>query len=227
MARESLEAKRKRVKKIIAVLKRTHPDAKLALDFSNPLELLVALILAAQARDTLVNEVTPALFAKYRKATDYANEKEAVLQEKVSRISFFRQKTRSIQKACAMLAKDFEGKVPANIDDLLKLPGVGRKTANAILANAFSQPAIVVDTHTWRLSQRLGLTIKDDPDKIESDLVGIVPRKEWTRFCHLLQFHGRRVCIARKPKCPTCSINKLCPWPDKITPDETTKNRSR
>jgi endonuclease-3 len=227
MAKESLEARRKRVKKIIAVLKRTHPDAKLALDFSNPLELLVALILAAQARDTLVNEVTPALFAKYHKATDYAREKEAVLQKQVSRISFFRQKTRSIQKACAMLAKDFEGKIPANIDDLLKLPGVGRKTANAILANAFGQPAIVVDTHTWRLSQRLGLTTKDDPDKIESDLVGVVPQKEWTKFCHLLQFHGRRVCIARRPKCPTCSLNKLCPWPNKTTPDETPKNRNR
>jgi endonuclease-3 len=227
MAKESLEAKRRRAKKIIAVLKRTHPDAKLALDFSNPLELLVALILAAQARDTLVNEVTPALFAKYRKAADYAKEKEAVLQEKVSRISFFRQKTRSIQKECSMLARDFEGKVPANINDLLKLSGVGRKTANAILANAFGHPAIVVDTHTWRLSQRLGLTTKDDPDKIESDLVEIVPRRDWTKFCHLLQFHGRRVCAARKPKCPSCSINRLCPWPDKTTPDETTKNRSR
>jgi endonuclease III len=215
MARESYAAKQARVRKIIAVLKRTHPDAKLALDFTSPLELLVALILAAQARDDLVNLVTPGLFRKYRSAADYAGETEAALQQQVSRINFFRQKTRSIQKACAMLVKDFGGSVPDNIDDLLKLPGVGRKTANAILANAFGQPAIVVDTHTWRLSQRLGLTTKDDPDKIEADLVQIVPRKEWTKFCHLLQFHGRRVCTARNPKCPNCSINKLCPWPDK------------
>ena len=215
MARESHAAKQARVRKIIAVLKRTHPDAKLALDFTNPLELLVALILAAQARDDLVNLVTPDLFRKYHSASDYAGETEAVLQQQVSRINFFRQKTRSIQKACVILVKDFGGNVPDNIDDLLKLPGVGRKTANAILANAFGQPAIVVDTHTWRLSQRLGLTVRDDPDKIEADLAQIVPRKEWTRFCHLLQFHGRRVCTARNPKCPNCSINKLCPWPEK------------
>ncbi len=215
MARESHAAKQARVRRIIAVLKRTHPDAKLALNFTNPLELLVALILAAQARDDLVNLVTPDLFRQYRSASDYAGETEAALQQRVSRINFFRQKTRSIQKACAMLVKDFGGKVPGSIDDLLKLPGVGRKTANAVLANAFGQPAIVVDTHTWRLSQRLGLTVRDDPDKIEADLVQIVPRKERTKFCHLLQFHGRRVCTARNPKCPNCSINKLCPWPEK------------
>ncbi|MGD1019158.1 MAG: endonuclease III [Verrucomicrobiia bacterium] len=215
MARESHAAKQARVRKIVAVLKRTHADAKLALDFTSPLELLVALILAAQARDDLVNLVTPDLFRKYRRAADYAGESEAALQQRVSRINFFRQKTRSIQKACAMLVNDFDGNVPDNIDDLLKLPGVGRKTANAILANAFGQPAIVVDTHTWRLSQRLGLTARDDPDKIEADLVKIVPRKDWTRFCHLLQFHGRRVCTARNPHCPNCSINRLCPWPEK------------
>jgi len=215
MARESHGAKQARVRKIIPVLKRTHPDAKLALDFSNPLELLVALILAAQARDDLVNVVTVELFRKYRTAAAYADEKESVLQGWVSRVNFFRQKTRSIHQACAMLVADFGGRVPDNIDDLLKLPGVGRKTANAVLANAFGQPAIVVDTHTWRLSQRLGLTSRDDPDRIEADLAKVVPRKEWTRFCHRLQFQGRRVCTARNPHCPNCSINKLCPWPEK------------
>ena len=211
MGKESLPAKRARVKRIIATLKRTHPDAKLALEFSNPLELLVALILAAQARDDLVNSVTAQLFKKYRTAADWTRLRES----DVSKINFYRNKTRSIQGACRMLVEKFGGTVPDNMDDLLSLPGVGRKTANAILANAFGQPAIVVDTHTWRLSQRLGLTKQDEQDKIEADLVKIVPQKEWTKFCHLLQFHGRRVCTARNPNCPACSINKLCPWPEK------------
>ncbi|MGH8596984.1 MAG: endonuclease III [Gammaproteobacteria bacterium] len=213
MARETPAAKQTRVRKIITALKRAHPDAKLALDFSNPLELLVALILAAQCRDDLVNQVTPALFKTYRTARDWTGLKE----EEVSRINFYRQKTRSIIGAATMLVEKFAGEVPQMMDELLLLPGVGRKTGNAILANAFGQPAIVVDTHTWRLSQRLGLTRKDEQDEIEADLVKIVPRKDWTKFCHLLQFHGRRVCTARKPNCPTCSIGRLCPWPEKTT----------
>ena len=196
-----------RVQRIIATLKRTHPDAKLALHFSNPLELLIALILAAQCRDVLVNEVTAKLFRKYRTAKHWTK----LRQEELCQVSFFRNKTRSIHGAATMIAKKFHGKVPEKIEDLLELPGVGRKTANAVLANAFGRPAIVVDTHVWRLSQRLGFTRKDEPDKIETDLVTIVPRKEWTKFCHLLQFHGRRVCAARKPDCPNCSIQKLCP----------------
>jgi endonuclease-3 len=196
-----------RVRQIITTLQRTHPDAKLALKFSNPLELLIALILAAQCRDDLVNDVTASLFQNYRTAADWANLRE----EDVARINFYRNKTRSIRGAGQMLVEKFTGKVPENLDDLMSLPGVGRKTGNAVLANAFGQPAIVVDTHVWRLSQRLGLTKKDEPDEIEKDLVKIVPRKDWTKFGHLLQFHGRRVCLARKPNCPACSINKLCP----------------
>lgn len=215
MATESLDSKRGRARKIIATLKKTHPDAKLALDFSTPLELLVALILAAQARDDLVNTVTPALFRKYRTAAAYLDEKEAVLQKQLGRINFYRNKTRSIQGACRVIVDTFGGRVPETMDDLLSLPGVGRKTANAVLANAFGRPAIVVDTHVGRLSQRLGLTARDDPEKIEADLVEIVPKKDWTSFCHLMQFHGRRVCTARKPACPNCSISKLCPWPEK------------
>jgi endonuclease III len=211
MAKESLEQKKARVHKLITTLKRTHPDAKLALDFSNPLELLVALILAAQARDDLVNEVTAEVFKKYCTAADYAKEKEATLQKQFSRINFYRNKTRSIQGACRLLVEKFGGEVPGNLDDLLTLPGVGRKTANIILGNAFGVPAIGVDTHVWRLSQRLGLTKEDKPDDIESDLVEIVPKKDWVKFCHLLQFHGRRVCTAKDPNCPNCSIRALCP----------------
>jgi endonuclease III len=199
--------RQQRVRRIIAILKRTHPDAKLALDFSNPLELLVALILAAQCRDDLVNEVTGELFQRYRTAKDWTK----LCEEDVRRINFYRNKTRSIRGSATQLVEQFRGQVPDNLDDLLSLPGVGRKTGNAILANAFAQPAIVVDTHVWRLSQRLGLTKKDEQDEIEADLLRIVPEKSWTRFCHLLQFHGRRVCTARKPNCPACSINKLCP----------------
>lgn len=215
MARESLAKKRERTKKIIAVLKRTHPDAKLALNFSNPLELLVALVLAAQARDDLVNSVTSELFQRYRTAADWANEKERRLHAQLRKINFYRNKTGSIQKACRELVENFDGNVPDNLDELLTLPGVGRKTANLVIGNAFGQPAIGVDTHVGRLSQRLGLTRQDDPNKIELDLMEAVLEKEWVKFCHLLQFHGRRVCTAKDPDCPNCSIDALCPYPKK------------
>jgi endonuclease-3 len=204
-----------RVKKIIRALERTHPDAKLDLDFSSPLELLIALILAAQARDDLVNQITSQLFKKYRSAADYARASEAELQNDVRRINFYRNKTRSIQKCCATLVERFGGKVPDRLDDLLTLPGVGRKTANILLGNAFGKQAIGVDTHVMRVSQRLGFTRQEDPDKIEADLMNVVPENQRTRFCHLLQYHGRRVCLGRKPKCPECSINALCPYPEK------------
>jgi len=208
---ESTAEKRSRVKKVITALAKVHPDAKLALDFHNPLELLIALILAAQARDDLVNSVTAEVFPKYRTAADWVNVKLEELQSELQRINFYRKKSEAIQKACGVLVVRFGGTVPDNLDDLLTLPGVGRKTANIILGNAFGQQAIGVDTHVARLSERLGLTEEADPDKIEADLVEIVPAKNSVRFCHLLQFHGRRVCLAKKPNCPQCPVQKLCP----------------
>jgi endonuclease-3 len=214
MPAQSLQQKRARLNRIIARLKQTHPDAKLALNFSNPLELLVALILAARARDELVNSVTAGLFRKYRTAQDWQRLDEA----DVSRINFYRNKTKSIRGAAWVLAEKFGGKLPDTLEELLTLPGVGRKTANIILGNAFGRPAIGVDTHLMRLSQRLGLTRQTDPDKIEFDLVELVREKDRVKFCHLLQVHGRRVCTANNPDCPNCSINKLCPWPHKTKP---------
>lgn len=212
---ESTEQKKARVVKIIAILKKTHPDAKLALDFTNPLELLIALILAAQCRDDLVVTVTPALFKKYKTAADYAKANPATLQEEIHKISFFRAKTKSIIKATTFLVENFKGKVPDNLEDLLEVPGVGRKTANVLLGNAFEIPAIGVDRHVARVSGRLGLTKNEAPDKIEADLTPIVPTKDQVKFCHLLQYHGRRICVARIPKCPECPIHSLCLYPHK------------
>lgn len=209
------EKNKKRVVKIIEKLNRAHPDAKLALDFSNPLELLIALILAAQARDDLVNQITPQLFKKYRTAKDYARTSLSKLQEDLRRINFYRVKTRRIQNCCRDIVQRFQGRAPNRLDDLLTLPGVGRKTANILLGNAFGQQVIGVDTHVMRVSQRLGLTRNIDPDKIEFDLMPLVPEKQRVRFCHLLQYHGRRVCVGQKPRCPQCTINQLCPYPHK------------
>ena len=204
-----------KVRKIIDRLNRAHPDAKLDLDFSNPLELLVALILAAQARDDLVNQITPTLFVKYRTAEDYAAAPLEQLEKDVRRINFYRNKSRLIKNCCQELVQSFNAEVPRSLEELLTLPGVGRKTGNIVLGNAFGQQAIGVDTHVMRLSQRLGLTRNINPDKIEFDLTAIVPEKQRVRFCHLLQYHGRRVCFAKKPRCPECTIRSLCPYPDK------------
>ena len=203
------------VQKVIRALEQIHSDAKLDLDFTNPLELLIALVLAAQARDDLVNQVTVELFKKYRTAEDYARIPLEKLQEQLRKINFYRNKARSIHNCCTEIVKRFNGRVPARLEDLLTLPGVGRKTANIVLGNAFGQQAIGVDTHVMRLSQRLGLTTNTNPDKIEFDLTPVVPEKQRVRFCHLLQYHGRRVCFAKKPRCPECTIRKLCPYPDK------------
>ena len=204
-----------RVKKIIGRLEKVHPDAKLDLDFTNPLELLIALILAAQARDDLVNTITPEFFKMHRTAADYADTPLPKLQRQIGKINFYRNKTRSIHNCCKELVERFGGKVPDNLEDLVSLPGVGRKTANIVLGNAFGKQTIGVDTHVMRLSQRLGFTPKTDPDKIEADLMEIVPEKQRVRFCHLMQYHGRRVCVATKPRCPECTIEDLCPYPQK------------
>ncbi|MFQ5667375.1 MAG: endonuclease III [Candidatus Binatia bacterium] len=210
---------RRRVTEIITRLRRAHPDARLALNFSSPLELLIALILAAQCTDEKVNQVTGSLlFKKYRTLADYARAPGAELEADIRPTGFYRSKARSIQRCCQDLMERFDGRVPRTVADLTSLPGVGRKTANILLGNAFGQPALGVDTHVMRLSQRLGLTTQAHPDKIEADLTAVVPKKEWTRFCHLLQFHGRRVCVARKPKCSDCVVRDLCPYPDKTKP---------
>ncbi len=196
-------------------LDEAYPQARLALDFGSPLELLVALILAAQCTDQKVNEVTAGLFRKYRSARDYASAPREVLEADIRPTGFFRNKARALQGCCQRLEDDFGGEVPKRLEDLLSLPGVGRKTANILLGNAFGIPGIGVDTHVLRLSQRLGLTREKDPDKVEADLTAVVPRRQQIRFCHLLQAHGRATCHARKPDCPACVVADLCPYPDK------------
>ena len=205
--------KQLRLRRILQILKKTYPDARLALEYSNPLELLIALILAAQAPDERVNQVTAKLFKNYHCAADWAEEKSQTLQQSLAQIPFYRNKTRLIQKACRMICDNFAAKVPSSLDTLLELPGVGRKTANILLGNAFGVPAIGVDRHVARLSLRLGLTRKTKPDDIERELEPLVPKSQQVNFCHLLQFHGRQICLASKPKCDDCPIRSLCPYP--------------
>lgn len=213
--RESLDAKRGRARRIISALKKAYPDAKIALDFSNPLELLVATILAAQCTDQRVNMVTPALFAKHRTARDWAQAELAALERLIHSTGFFRAKARAIVGMARALVERHGGEVPRTRDALTALPGVGLKTANVILGNAFGQPAIAVDTHVFRVAQRLGLARSEDADEIHDQLVEVLPRREWTLTTHLLTTHGRRTCSARKPACPACPVRTLCPWPDK------------
>jgi endonuclease III len=216
----------RRVTSIISRLKRAHPDARLALHFSSPFELLIALILAAQCTDEKVNEVTGSLLLKkYRGPADYVSVPAEELEADIRPTGFFRNKTRSIQRCCQQLIERFAGQVPDSLENLISLSGVGRKTANIVLGNAFGKPAIGVDTHVMRLSQRLGLTTHDDPDKIEADLTSNVPKKEQVHFCHLLQFHGRRICVARQPKCYECVLSDLCPYPAKTAPPPQRKPR--
>ena len=199
--------------KILAALQRAYPDATCTLNYSNPLELLVATILSAQCTDALVNKVTPDLFRKYRTAKAYAQAPLATLQRDLSRVNFYRNKAKSIQGACRLIVERFGDTVPNRMEDLLELPGVARKTANVILGNAFEmQEGIVVDTHVMRLSQRIRLTTQTDRNKIEQDLMTLVPRRRWTRFGHQMIMHGRTVCTAKAPTCATCPIGaSLCP----------------
>ena len=210
------QAMKKRGKEIIKILSKEIPDSTIALKFSNPLELLVATILSAQCTDVKVNQVTEALFKKYRSAKDYAEAPPARFEEEIRPTGFYRNKARSIQKCCQELVSRFEGQVPRTLDELITLPGVGRKTANVILGNTFGIPGVVVDTHVHRVSRRIGLTQNDDPVKIEFDLMEIVPRNEWTHFSNLLVWHGRRTCVARKPLCERCAIRKLCDYGSKL-----------
>ena len=204
------EAKQ-RVKKIWSILKKKYPDAKIALRFVNPLELLVSTILSAQCTDVRVNMVTKDLFRKYKSAGDWAKADLKQIESEIRSTGFFRNKALNIKKACTKITEQYGGKVPGTMDELLTLPGVGRKTANCVLGDAFGIPGITCDTHVIRLSRRLGLSENSDPVKLEFDLAEIVPKNNWTAFSHLIITHGRNVCMARKPNCPDCPIAKYCP----------------
>ncbi|HJQ65646.1 MAG TPA: endonuclease III [Gemmatimonadales bacterium] len=209
---ESPTERRARVRTIIRRLRREFPDAQCALDHTNPLELLVATILSAQCTDVRVNLVTPALFAQYRSAADYASADPRVFEKEIQSTGFFRNKTKSILGMAQALLERHGGRVPDTMEELVALPGVGRKTANVVLGNAFGKnEGVVVDTHVQRLSGLLKLTREETPEKIERDLMTLVPRKDWTIFSHLLILHGRRTCIARRPRCEVCTINRWCP----------------
>jgi len=197
---------------VLDMLEKTYPDAKCSLDFTNPLELLVATVLSAQCTDERVNQVSKNLFKKYRTAQDYAGASPEELEEDIRPTGFFRNKAKSLKSCGTSLVDRFRGQVPRTLDELVTLPGIGRKTANVILGAAFDTPGIVVDTHVSRIAQRLGLTRQQDPVKIEFDLMALVPRARWTRFSHELIWHGRQICTARNPKCPQCPLLEHCDY---------------
>jgi len=212
MARETAAEKMQRTMKIIEALQRTYPTAHCELNFSNPLQLLIATILSAQCTDKRVNIVTAGLFKKYRSAKDFADAPLADIEEAVKTTGFFRNKAKNIKACCTALVEKFNGEVPRTMDDLHALAGVGRKTANVVLGNAFGiNVGVVVDTHVTRLSNRLGLVKGTDAVKLEQELMKLVPQEDWTLFSHWLIWHGRRRCDARKPDCANCEIQKLCP----------------
>jgi len=205
------DPRRDRAKRLSRGLAKLYPDAHCALHHENPLQLLVATILSAQCTDVRVNLVTPSLFARYPDARAFAEANQEELETAIKSTGFFRNKARSIKTCCQQLVTNHDGQVPATMEKLVPLPGVGRKTANVILGNAFDVPGITVDTHVNRLSRRMGLTEQEEPEKIEQDLMVLVPQKDWTMFSHRMIFHGRQVCHARKPKCDDCTLAKDCP----------------
>ena len=213
--RASAVSPRERLQEILRILARTYPDAHCELDFSTPLELLVATILSAQCTDARVNQVTASLFKKYRSAADFAGADPATFEQEIRSTGFFRNKAKNILACCQKLVRDFGGKVPRTMEELVTLPGVGRKTANILLFNAYGIPGFGVDTHVLRVTNRLGLVDTEDPEKIEAAVCTLLPSAEWGQATHLFIFHGRRTCHAKQPDCPGCTVRAVCPWPEK------------
>ena len=213
--RASAVSPRERLQEILRILARTYPDAHCELDFSTPLELLVATILSAQCTDARVNQVTASLFKKYRSAADFAGTDPATFEQEIRSTGFFRNKAKNILACCQKLVRDFGGKVPRTMEELVTLPGVGRKTANILLFNAYGIPGFGVDTHVLRVTNRLGLVDTEDPEKIEAAVCTLLPSAEWGQATHLFIFHGRRTCHAKQPDCPGCAVRAVCAWPEK------------
>lgn len=211
MIADKLKERRSHARKIVRLLKKMYPEAACALVHESPLQLLIATILSAQCTDVRVNMVTPALFARYPNAEAFARADIHELEKAIQSTGFFRNKARNINICCTEIAEKHGGAVPGKLEDLVQLPGVGRKTANVVLGNCFETPGITVDTHVGRLSRRLGLSAHTDPEKVERDLMALLPPKEWTLFSHRMIFHGRQVCFARKPACSACALEKICP----------------
>ncbi|MDW8223886.1 MAG: endonuclease III [Gemmatales bacterium] len=206
------EARRRELaEKVVATLRQLYPDAKCSLNYRTPLELLVATMLSAQCTDERVNQVTPALFARFRTAEDYAQADQKELEKHIRPTGFYRAKAKNLIACCRALVEKYGGQLPQTLEELTKLPGVGRKTANVVLGTLWGVPGIVVDTHVRRLARRMGLTHHTDPLKIEQDLMQLIPRDEWVAFGHRMIYHGRQVCLARKPKCDICALHAFCP----------------
>ncbi|MCE5334922.1 MAG: endonuclease III [Desulfobacteraceae bacterium] len=216
---DGIHTSSEKIKSILNILDELYPDAECSLNYEHPLELLVATILSAQCTDERVNKVTPGLFKKYPSAAAYAEAPLEELEQDIRSTGFYHNKAAAIKGACTIMATQMGGKVPADLETLVSLPGIGRKTANVVLGNAFGIPGIVVDTHVARVSARLGLTRNKDRDKIEQDLMGLVPKEKWVKVCHQVIQLGRNICIARKPKCSVCPLRAICDYGmDKSTP---------